>query len=109
MRLTALDVPAAADTLLYTVPADTRLIATLNLCNRATLSAGAKVRVALTAGAAPVAADWIEYDAPLPPSGNPGGSTLERTGIALKAADRIYVRADVVGVSAVLFGLTDAV
>lgn len=107
MRLAALTIPAAADTILFDCPDGQRAIVTLNLCNRT--GGPAKVRVALTAGdAAPTLADWIEYDTPLPPAGTSGGSTLERTGIAMRAQDRLYVRSDVVGVSAVAFGLQDA-
>lgn len=108
MRIAAITIPAAADTLLYDCPDGYRAIVTLSLCNRTADTP--KVRVAVTAGdAAPTTADWIEYDLPLPPAGQSGGSSAERTGIALAAGDRIYVRSDLVGVSAVLYGVREPV
>lgn len=107
MRLAAITIPAGADTLLHTVPADSRAIVTLSLCNRS--AAPAKVRVAFTSGDVPTTADWIEFDTPLPSAGTSGGSTLERTGLAMAAGDRLYVRSDVVGVSAVAYGVQEPI
>ena len=101
MRLAARNLPAAADTALYTVPLAARAVFTASLCNR---TAGPiKVRLALTdAGAAPTDADWIEYDTSLPSL-----AVLERTGIALGAGQTLYARADVAGLSAVVFGVEE--
>lgn len=107
MRLAASNLAAAVTTALYTVPNGRRAIVTLNVCNRA--AASTKVRVALTAGAAPADADWLEYDTPLPAAGGSGGSVLERTGLALGAGQQIHVRAETVGVSALVFGVEEAV
>lgn len=106
MRLASADLGAAADTLLYTVPADNKAIVSLTLCNRG--GASPKVRVALTNGAAPTAADWIEYDTPLPIAGSTGGSSLQLTGIALGAAQRIYVRSDLATVGATVHGVVQS-
>lgn len=106
MRLAANTPAAAAETLLYTVPAGRRAVFTLNACNRN--AAQAKVRIALTNGAAPVAADWIEFDTPIPGVGGVAGSVLVRTGLALAAGQRLYVRSDVVDVSFVVFGIEEA-
>lgn len=105
MRLAASNIAAGVVTWLYSVPAGRRAVLNLNLCNRAT--ATAKVRVAITAGQPPVDADWIEYETPLPAAGSPGGSVLERTGLALGAGQQVHVRADVAGISAVLYGIED--
>lgn len=107
MRLAASNLAAGAVTALYTVPANKRAIVTLSLCNRAATSP--KVRVAMTAGAAPSDADWLEYDTPIPASAASGGSVLERTGLALGAGQQLHVRADVAGVSAVVFGVEEAI
>lgn len=107
MRLAALDLAAGVVTEVFVAPAGYRPVFTLNICNR---SAGpAKVRVALTEGAAPDAADWIEYDTPIPAAGSVGGSVLERTGLALHQGQKLFVRSDVAGVSAVLFGFREPV
>ena len=102
MRLAARTLPAAADTALYTVPVDHRAVFTVSLCCRLT---AAKVRLALTdAGAPPSDADWIEYDTSLQPL-----AVLERTGLALGANQTLYARADVAGVSAVVFGVQEQI
>lgn len=102
MRLAALDVPANADQLLYTAPAGKRSIASLNLTNRT--AGSVLVRVALTKGAAPADADWIEYETTVP-----GRTPLVRTGLALAAGDRLYVRASAAGCNAVLYGIEEIV
>lgn len=108
MRLNASNVPANADTVLYDCPDGSRAIVTVSLCNRA--DTVIKVRLALTSNdAAPAAQDWIEYDVPLPAAGASGGSTLERTGLVMTAKDRLYVRASAAGVSAVAYGVQEAI
>lgn len=102
MRLAALNLPAAQNAALYTVPAASRAVLTVSLCNRG--AANAKVRLALTEGAAPVDDDWIEFDAILPAAG-----VLERTGLALSAGQKVFARSDVAGVTAVAFGVVEAV
>lgn len=107
MRLAAVDLPAAADTALHTVPAGHRAVVTLNLCNRNVERA--KVRVAITAGGPPTAADWIEYDTPLPAVSSTGGSTMQITGLSLGAGQSVYARADVADVSAVVHGVEEVI
>lgn len=77
----------------------------MNLCNRA--AAPAKLRVALTDGAAPVDADWIEYDTLVQAAGAPGGSVLQLTDLALGGGQKIYARASAAGVSAVVLGIQE--
>lgn len=107
MKLASTALPAEDLTSVYTCPSGTRAVVTLNLCN--TAAAQAKVRVALTDGAAPTTADWIEYDTPIPAAGSLGGSVVQLTGLALGADQEIYVEASTIGVSAVVFGLEQAV
>lgn len=102
MRLAASNLPAAQDVALWTVPPENRAVVTVAICNRSATSA--KVRLAITDGAAPVDADWIEFDSNLPGSG-----VLERTGLALSTGQQVYVRASVVGISASVYGIVEAV
>jgi len=94
------DLPAAVDQLLYTVPANTVTTATIRLTNRG--ASLIKARVAIGTGAAPVAADYIEYDAPVPSNG-----ILEDTGIALSAGEKVWARSDTATVSARVHGFEE--
>lgn len=107
MLLASANLAANAVTALYVVPANRRAVFSLNLCNRAA-GAAVGVRIALTTGAAPTDADWVEYDTPIPAAGGSAGSVLERTGFALAAGQAVYVRASAAGVSAVVFGIEEA-
>jgi hypothetical protein len=95
------EVPATTDTTVYTVPADTFSVVTLNVVNRST--APRLVRVALSASATPATAEYIEYDVEILANG-----VLERTGLVLDATKNIVVYADSLGCSAVAFGLETA-
>lgn len=107
MRFNALDLTANATTLLYTCPAGHEAFVTVSLTNRS--SAKVQVQLALTVAAVPTDADWIEFDTPLPPKGTSGGSTLVRSELPLAAGERLYVRSDAAGVSAVAYGYREAV
>tara|TARA_B100001093_G_C26429991_1_gene843584 strand:- start:250 stop:570 length:321 start_codon:yes stop_codon:yes gene_type:complete len=95
------EVPATTLTTLYTVPADTFSVVTLNVVNRST--APRTVRVALSAAATPNLAEYIEYDVEILANG-----VLERTGLVLDATKNIVVYADSLGCSAMAFGLETA-
>jgi hypothetical protein len=95
------EVPATTLTTVYTVPADTFSVVTLNVVNRST--APRTVRVALSASATPDLAEYIEYDVEILANG-----VLERTGLVLDATKNIVVYADSLGCSAVVFGLETA-
>lgn len=99
--LGTLEVPATTDSTVYTVPADTFSVVTLNVVNRST--APRTVRVALAASGTPDASEYIEYDVEILANG-----VLERTGIVLDATKNIVVYADSLGCSAVVFGLETA-
>ena len=92
------DLGAAANETVYTVPADTFAVATVNLANRSTNSIS--VRIALAATGTPGNGEWIEYDTELLPNG-----VIERGGIVLDATKNIVVYAQSTGVSAVVYGI----
>lgn len=97
-RLGAEDLTAATNTTLYTVPAETFTIASVSFCNRG--NQALTVRLAVADLATPANAEYIEYDTEIPPKG-----VLERTGIALGAAQKLVVRSSAANCSAVGFGV----
>jgi len=96
------DLAAATDTLLYTVGTGKECTFNVSLCNRTT--GNAKVRVAIGSGSNPANTDYIEYDAVVP-----GGGVLERGGIVADAGQKVWVRSDVVGVTARAWGFEETV
>ena len=97
-RLAAEDLTAASNTTVYTCPADTYTVATLNLCNRGTDTSDISVAIASTDS--PTVAEYVEFETDLLPK-----NVLERTGIVLAADQRIVVLSSVAGVSAVVVGI----
>ena len=97
-RLGIADLTAATNTTLYTVPATTFSVLSVNICNRG--SSTANVRIAIAAAATPLNGEYIEYDAQVLPNG-----VLERTGIIADAAKLIVVRSSNNDVSATAYGI----
>jgi hypothetical protein len=97
-RLGVADLAAATNTTLYTVPASTFSVVTLNVVNRG--STAANVRVAVASAATPGDAEYIEYDVSLAAKG-----VLERTGIVIDAGKLLVVRSSAVNVNAVVYGI----
>jgi hypothetical protein len=96
-KLGSADLAAATDTLL--MDAQTLdLVVNVRLCNRN--AAPIKIRIAIGAGVAPAAADYIEYDSRVEANG-----VMENTGLAISAGEKIWVRADVANVSARAHGI----
>ncbi|MDZ4379184.1 MAG: hypothetical protein U0973_13660 [Xanthomonadaceae bacterium] len=93
------DVPAAADTDLYTVPAG--LWATVNfyMVNRTAVSIA--VRWAVRSGAIGTA-DYMEYETVLPANG-----VLRETGVPVAAGETVTVRAAAVGCTAQVRGFEE--
>jgi hypothetical protein len=92
------DLAAATDTAVYTVPADTFSVITVNVANRN--GQDRAVRIAISDGAVPALADFIEYDTALI-----GNGVLERGGIVVDANKVIVVRSNSTDVSAVIYGI----
>ena len=100
-RLGVQDLTAVTYTALYTVPADTFSVVTVNLLNRS--GAAVNCRIAVTTStppSAPTNSEFIEYDVNISPSG-----VMERTGLVLDAGKIISVYASGSGVSAVCMGI----
>jgi hypothetical protein len=97
-RLGVADLSAATNTTLYTVPASTFSVVTLNLVNRG--ATAATVRVAVASSATPADSEYIEYDTSLSAKG-----VLERTGIVLDAGKLLVVRSSATSVNAVVYGI----
>lgn len=72
---------------------------TVSFCNKT--SGNAKVRLAIGAGADSTVAGttFLEFDATIPPN-----EPLERTGIALSAGRKLFVKSDVAGVDYAVYG-----
>jgi len=92
---------ASTDTTVYTVPAATFSIVTVNVTNRNATSRN--VRIALAASGTPSNEEYIEYDTELL-----GHGTLERGGIVVDAGKNIVVYASGTDVTAVCYGIETA-
>jgi hypothetical protein len=97
-RLGIGDLTAAANTTLYTCPDNTFAVVTVSMCNRAATSS--QIRISVSDLATPADSEYIEYDATVLSKG-----VLERTGIVLSAGQKIVVRSNGSGTSAVAYGI----
>ena len=88
-------------TTIYTVPADVVAYANFNVVN--TNATPVNVRIALSAGATPSAAEYIEYNAQIA-----GYGVLERTGIAMQTGKRLVAWSDTGGVSIAVYGVEES-
>ena len=93
---------SATNATIYTVPADTFAVVTVNICNRNTQSRD--VRIAVAAADTPTNAEYIEYDTELL-----GNGSVERGGIVLDAGKKIVCYANSTDCSAVVYGIETAV
>lgn len=91
------DLTATTNTTVYTVPANTTATMNINVCNRG--NSAITVRLAIAAAAAPVNAEWIEYDVSIPAYG-----VLERTGIVAQATKRVVAYASAATTSVNVYG-----
>jgi len=97
-RLGANDLASGTNTTVYTCPADTYAVASINLCNRGNQATA--VRIAVAAADTPTSGEYIEYEVELLSKG-----VLERTGIVLAATQRIVCYSSSANVSAVAMGI----
>jgi hypothetical protein len=97
-RLGVVDLSAATNTTLYTVPANTFAVVTVNMVNRG--ASAAAVRIAVASSASPADSEYIEYDVSLAAKG-----VVERTGIVMDAGKLLVVRSSAVSVNAVVYGI----
>ena len=100
-RLGASDVAAATYTTVYTCPASTFAVVSINFLNRG--NASCFVRLAVADASTPTAGEFMEYDTELTAK-----SVLERTGLVLSAGQLLVVYSNAVNVSAVTFGIETA-
>ena len=91
---------AGADTLVYTVPANTLATANIRVVNRN--ASVVKIRVAIGTDASSDAADYIDYDVSVPANG-----ILEDTGIVCGAGEKVWVRSDTSNVTARVHGFEE--
>jgi len=100
-RLGTQDLAATTYTALYTAPADTFSVVSVNLLNRGSTAVTCRIAITTTTPpSAPSNAEFIEYDVSLS-----GKGVLERTGIVLDAGKIISVYASNTGISAVCMGI----
>jgi hypothetical protein len=92
---------AATYTTVYTVPASAFATVNINFCSTNTIQ-DATVRLAIAANATPVGGEFIEYEAYLPATPQPG--VLERAGIVLSPGKRIVAYCGVSGMNVNVFG-----
>jgi hypothetical protein len=100
-RLGANDVAAATYTTVYTCPAATFAVVSINFLNRG--NASCFVRLAVADAATPTAGEFLEYDTELTAK-----SVLERTGLVLSAGQLLVVYSNIANISAVTFGIETA-
>lgn len=85
-RLGTANITTTADTTVYTVPANTFSVVSVNIVNRSS-SASAQIRIAIASSATPTTAEYIEYDTSLVANG-----VLERTGLVIDAGKLLVVQ-----------------
>lgn len=90
-KLGSADLTAATNTLLFT--ATSAQIFNVRFANRNS-SSSVKVRVAIGAGGAPTAADYVTYDVNIPANG-----ILEDTGLSCSSGEKVWVWSDMANVS----------
>lgn len=95
------DVAATTNTVVYTVPANTFAVVSVNICNRAT--SARDVRIALTDDETTLGSNlghYVEYDAELLANG-----VIERAGLVLDAGKKVVVYSNSTDCSAMVYGI----
>lgn len=97
-RIGAADLSGGANTTVYTCPADTYTVASINICNRGNQAVA--IRIAVAGADTPVNGEYIEYNTEILSKG-----VLERTGIVLAAGQKIVCYSSGANISAVAMGI----
>ena len=100
-RIGTADLPGATNTTIYTCPASTYAVASVNFVNRG--NSPVLVRLAICDTSTPGNDEYIEYDVELNPK-----NVLERTGIVIDASKLIVAYASSSNVSVVAMGIETA-
>ena len=100
-RLGTANITTTSNTTVYTVPAATFSVISVNVVNRSS-SAAAQIRIAVSSSGTPALDEWIEYDSSLVANG-----VLERTGIVIDATKLIVVQTPTAtpALSVVVYGI----
>ena len=100
-RLGIANITTTSNTTVYTVPATTFSVVSVNVVNRSS-SAAALVKIAVASSASPGLDEWIEFESSLVANG-----VLERTGIVLKTGELIVVQTTTAtpALSVVVYGI----
>ena len=96
--LGANDLAATANTTVYTVPADTFAVVTVNVTNRNSQSRN--IRIATADDDTPTDAEWIEFDTEIL-----GNGVIERSGIVLNEGKKIVAYTNSTEVNVVVYGI----
>ena len=100
-RLGNQDVAATTYTNVYTCPADTFAVVSLNLLNRGSSTITARVAITTaTPPSTPANSEFIEFDVQISAKG-----VLERTGIVVDAGKILSVYCSSTGATAVAYGI----
>lgn len=91
----------SSNTTVYTVPASTFSVVSINICNRSS-SANATIRLAIASSGTPGTDEWIEFDTAIVPNG-----VLERTGLVMDTGKNLVlvVTSATPTVTAVCYGI----
>jgi hypothetical protein len=90
------------NTTVYTCPASTFSVVSLNICNRNS-STAATIRVAVSSSVSPSVDEWLEYDTSLVANG-----VIERTGLVMDSTNKylvVYISSGTPTVSCVAYGI----
>jgi hypothetical protein len=100
-RLGIANITTTANTTVYTVPATTFSVVSVNIVNRSS-STPVLIKLAVAGSATPGLDEWIEFNSSLVANG-----VLERTGIVMDSAKVLVVQTDTAtpALSVVVYGI----
>jgi len=84
-RLGTANITSTSNTTIYTVPASTFSVVSINICNRNSTTA-ATLRLAVSSSTSPTVDEWLEFDTSIVASG-----VLERTGLVMDSTNKYLV------------------